>query len=428
MKICLFISLSLTFCLFSCTGKKDDRIITYQLGKSDYIEKIHVTGTVQAVVNTPVMPPRSSYGQMTIVRLAQDGAFVKTGDTLCVLTVPQLESMYREVLTSVENLGAELKKTEADNQLNIALLEARLATSEAQLKISSLDSLQMKFATETTRKLLDLEMKKAVIEKQKTERKLAATRIIGETDIRQKRARIMQENMRAQTYADQINSLTLIAQRDGIVMRTESPRITVISSGGGSGSYGGPVREGTTLMFFNTPVLQFPDMSRMQISADVVEADFKKIEKGQKVNLTVAAAQQLVTTGRVNRKNLAASQAMRNYNPKVKFFEIIIDVDSCHNRMKPGLSANCEIIIKQEKDTLYVPSLAIFDKDSSRVVYVREKNKFRPVNITAGTSGSSYTIITEGLKGNEIIALSEPPNSLIVQEPEKKDSTNINNQ
>ena len=82
-----------------------------------------------------------------------------------------MESRYREMLTSIETLEAELKKAEADNKLNIAILEAQLATSEAQLKIFSLDSLQMKFATELNQKLIELEMKKAVIEKQKTEKK-----------------------------------------------------------------------------------------------------------------------------------------------------------------------------------------------------------------------------------------------------------------
>ena len=208
MRVVRFISLLFIICLFSCTGKKDNSIITFQLSKSDYIEKINVAGTVQAVVNTPVMPPRNQMGQMTIVRLVQDGAFVKQGDTLCVLSSPEVESRYREMLTSIETLEAELKKAEADIRLNTALLEAQLATSEAQLKISSLDSLQMKFATEVNQKLLELEMKRALIEKQKTERKLAATKTIGATDIRQKRARIMQEKMRAQTFADQISAMT----------------------------------------------------------------------------------------------------------------------------------------------------------------------------------------------------------------------------
>jgi HlyD family secretion protein len=426
MRVVRFISLLFIICLFSCTGKKDNGIITFQLSKSDYVEKINVAGTVQAVINTPVMPPRNQIGQMTIVRLVQDGAFVKKGDTLCVLSSPEVESRYRELLTSIETLEAGLRKAEADIRLNTALLEAQLATSEAQLKISSLDSLQMKYATEVNQKLLELEMKKAVIEKQKTERKLAATKTIGEADIRQKRTSIMQEKMRAQTFADQISAMTIIAQRDGIVMRTESPRI-MVSGSTGTGSFGGPVREGSVILLI-TPVLQFPDLSRMQVSADVAEADFRKIEKGQKAFITVDAAEKLVTTGKINRKSLSSSVAQRYSGSKVKSYEVIIDVDSCHSKMKPGLSANCEIIIKEEKDTLFVPTIAIYERDSSKIVYVKGKKEFVPVKVETGTSGSSFTIITGGLKGDETIALTEPPNSLIVYETTGKDTIRKFNQ
>jgi HlyD family secretion protein len=415
----------LTFCLFSCTDRRSESIITYQLKKSDFVESIAVSGTVQAVSSTPVNPPRTSTLTMTVVHLAEDGAFVKQGDTLCVLSVPEVETAHNETLTLIENLEAELKKGEADNQLNIAMINAELKTSEAQLKMTSLDSLKFKYATEMNRRLIELEIKKAVIVKQKMERKLASAIMMGETVNAQKKARIMQEKMREQTYADQIRSLTIIAQREGVVIRTIAPTIIASMSGGGVGTYGGPVREGSVIIGMLTSVLQFPDLSRMQISTDVSESDYKRIEKGQRVNISVPSAQQLVTTGRINRKNFAPSQARRNTNSKVKFFEIIIDIDSCHAKIKPGLSANCEIILKQENDTVFVPTLAIFEKDSSRVVYVREKKGFRPVNIKTGTSGSSYTIITEGLKGDEIIALSEPPYNIIKYESEKRDSVKI---
>ncbi len=401
----------LSIFFLSCRNQNDQGIITWKLNRSDFKERITVQGTIQAVVNTPVMPPRNQMGQMTVVRLVQDGAYVRKGDTLCILSSPEVEAKYREMLTSIEKLEAELKKAEADNRLNIALLEAQLATSEAQLKISFLDSLKMKYTTSTQRDLLDLQMRKAEIERRKTEKKLAATRTIGAKDIQQKRAGIAQEKMRAQSFADQISAMTIIAQRDGMVTRTEAPRISVMSTTG-SGTFGGPVREGSTI-FLSSPVLQFPDLSRMQVSADVAEADFKKIEKGQKVILTVEAAEKLITTGKVNRKSLATSIAQRYSESKVRSYEVIIDVDSCHSRMKPGLSTNCEIILREVKDTLFVPTLAIFEKDSSSVVYVKGKNKFIPVDVETGSSGSSYTLIAGGLKGGEEIALTEPPVSLV---------------
>jgi multidrug efflux pump subunit AcrA (membrane-fusion protein) len=419
MKVVFFISTFLIFLLFSCVGKNDNSVITFRIEKSDFIEKITVPGTVQAVVNTPVMPPR--IGQMTVTRLAQDGEYVKTGDTICVLSAPELVLNYEQMLTLIETLEAELKKSEADNQLNIALLEAQLLTSEASLKMSYLDTLQLKYATEVRQKLLALEMERSTIEKQKIEKKLAASGKIGESDLKQKRLRIMQQKIRAQSYADQINSLTLIAQRDGIVQRGEAP-IIMLMSARGSGTFGGPIKEGSVLMF-PSPVLQFPDLSQMQISADVSESAFKKIEKGQRVVITVDAAKKLETTGRVNRKSLASSNAQRYSASQVKSYEVIVDVDSCHTKMKPGLSASCEIFLREEKDTLFVPSLSIFERDSAKVVYVKDRKKFIPFEIKTGVSGSSYTIISAGLKGDEIIALSKPPFSLIAEEIVRIDTT-----
>ncbi len=425
MKVFLSVCFIFILLLISCKGKKSDSILTFHLTRSDYVENITVPGTVQAVVNYPITPSRQSFVQMTIVRLAADGAFVNKGDTICVLSAPELESEYMETLNRLDSLGAGLKKAEADNKLKIALLEAELATSEAQLKISSLDSLRIMFATEVQQKLLRLEMKKALIEKEKTDKKLKATRMIAENDIKQINFRIIQEKTKVQSMTDQVNALTITASRDGIIARTESPEIRFFSSQG-SGTTGGPIKEGSVLLF-ETPVLQFPDLSTMQVSAEVAEADFKKLEKGQHVVVTVDAVEKLVTTGTVNRKNLIGRNAQRWSESKVKFYEVIIDIDSCHSRMKPGLSASCEITLALAKDTLFVPTLAIFERDSSKIVYVKKRDRFLPVRVQTGYSGNSYTIIKEGLKGDEVLALAEPPGSMIVKETGKKESHGIPN-
>jgi HlyD family secretion protein len=424
MKGALSVSMLFAFLFLSCTNKKEAGIITFQLKKSDYLEKINVTGTVQAVVNFPVVPPRGIMGQLTVVKLAEDGEYVKKGDTICVLSAGEIRSNLRESENSIETLEAGLKKTEADNKLNIALLEAQLATSEAQLKISSLDSLRMQFAQPVTQKLLKLEMRKALIEKQKIEKKLASQKIIGETEIRQMNARILSEKAKTQTMADQVNSLTIVAPRDGIVIRAEAPTFYMMGPGG-IVKLGGPIKEGSVL-FMNTTILQFPDLSKMQISAEVPEAEFRRIEKGQKVNIAIDAENKLATTGIINRKSLMGRTAERWSDSKVKFYEVIIDIDSCDSRMRPGTSAECEITLKEVRDTLFVPTLAIFERDSAKVVYVKRKNNFSPVEIETGLSGSSHTIITRGLNGDEIIALSEPPGSLVATDKMKTDTTKIN--
>ncbi len=401
--------------LFTRCGKRTpEGIVTWQLSKSDYSEVLTIAGTVQAVVNFPVMPPRSMYGQMRVTMLAADGSFVHQGDTICVLSVPELQSVYDNQVSTIEGLEADLKKKEADNRLNIDLLEAQLATSEAQLEISAIDSLRMTYASESQKRLYELGIQKARVEMQKTEKKLAASRKIGETELRQINMRIVQEKSRLQSMEEQLNAMTLTAKGDGYVTRTESPEVTILGVQG-LGKLGGPVREGTVL-FMNSPVLQFPDMSRMQVSAQVGEADFRRIEKGQKVMITVDASGKLNTSGSINRKSLIGKTVQRYSVSKVKWYEVIIDIDSCHARLKPGLSALCDITVREARDTLFVPNLAIFKKDSASVVYVLKKDRFLPVKVTSGLTGDSFTIVSAGLEGNETIALSEPPDRMLIKE------------
>ena len=61
------------------------------------------------------------------------------------------------------------------------------------------------------------------------------------------------------------------------------------------------------------------------------------------------------------------------------------------------------------------------------MVYVKDNKEFIHVQVETGSAGSSYTIIKSGLNGDETIALTEPPYSLIAPETEKKDTTKNQN-
>ena len=142
------------------------------------------------------------------------------------------------------------------------------------------------------------------------------------------------------------------------------------------------------------------------------------------VLIRVEASTNLNTTGKIKRKALAGKNTKEK--TAIKTYEVIISVDSCHSRMKPGLSATCRIIIDQVKDTIIVPAAAIFARDSLKIVYVAEGEKFIPVTVETGLSNSSKSIISKGLAGNETIALIEPPHNLIRKEVKSKADTTIN--
>ena len=417
----IFIYLLLIFIIFSGCNREKVSIITYDLKRSDYTEAIDATGAIQAVNNVMILSPRINVSGMTVAYLAEEGAHVKKGDTICILDAPELLYYLETFNVELEKMNADMKILEADNAMQMALLKAQVETNKAQIAISMLDSIQLKFVPAVKQQLISLDMEKANVEKKKLQKKLAAQKRIDNSEVAQLQSRIMMQKNRIKVFQDQVNSLTLVSPGDGIVIHYESRILRFM--GNGVGTFGGKIEEKSSV-FSTMPVLQFPDMKEMQVSVEVPEADYKRIQNGQKVFIRVEASANLNTTGKIKRKTLAGKP--NEEKPAIKTYEVIISVDSCHLKMKPGLSASCRIIVDHVKDTIVVPTTAIYSRDSLKIVYVAENEKFIPVIVETGLSNNSKSIISKGLSGNETIALIEPPYNLVKKEVSSKTGKNSN--
>jgi HlyD family secretion protein len=393
-----------SFILAAC-HRNVSPVITCNLKHSVYIETIEAEGTVQAVNNSVVVTPRV-YSGLQVARLSKEGAFVRKGDTICILAAPDLMNTFEQFKTELEKMDGAKDSLEANQAMQLSLLEAQVATNKAQMDISMLDSIQLKFAPAVKQKLITLEMEKVKIEKTKLEKKLAAQKKIANSELSQIGSRIMMQKNRIQMFQSQINSLYIVSPSDGYVIHAETP--TFYTSGGST--IGGKIEEGSKV-FSSMPLLQIPDIGKMQVSVEVPEVDYKRINNDQKVEIKIESVSNLETTGKIIRKSLATKN--RDEKSAIKSYEVIISVDSCDSGMKPGLSASCRIIINEVKDTIVVPSAAIFAKDSTKIVYVFKDHKFIPVPIETSVSNSSESIVSKGLIGNETIALMEPPYFLI---------------
>jgi multidrug efflux pump subunit AcrA (membrane-fusion protein) len=422
--VCLII---LELFLFSCKPDQD-KIVTYDLTRRDFTEDIRVAGTTRAVKNLAITVPQVYAGILTVTRPVQAGTYVKKGDTLCVLESADLLEYYETLKEKLVNIKTDLEKLEADNAMNMSMLIAQVEKNKAQMAISQLDSVQIKYAPPVKQKLLELELKKTRIEESKLSKKLEAQKKIDDSEIRQAKSRIIQSENTVSILQDQINSLVITAPGDGLVAPSESNVVIMISGGGSSGTFGGGIKEGTQVMS-EMGLYSLPDLSEMEITAEVPEVEYKRIEKGQKVQILIEAPEKVYTTGTIKMKSLVGKTKRPDYdsngepiNPsKVKFYDITVSIDSCHSHIKPGITAECEILINQVKDTIVVPTMAIFERDSAKWVYVSQGEKFVRTRIETGLSSSSSTIITKGLKGDESISLMEPPLKYIEKSNQTED-------
>ena len=96
------------------------------------------------------------------------------------------------------------------------------------------------------------------------------------------------------------------------------------------------------------------DLTKLQISADVSEADIGNVKEGQTVSFSVDAY--------LNRPFQGTVTQVRNFAKNtsgVVTFSVIIDVDNANLLLKPGMTATANIIIAERPDVLVVANTAL---------------------------------------------------------------------
>lgn len=167
----------------------------------------------------------------------------------------------------------------------------------------------------------------------------------------------------------------------------------------------------TVAASFETPELfsVAEDLTKMQIEASVVEADIAKVKEGQNVRFTVDSYSDDYFYGTVTQ---VRDEATTTSN--VVTYTVVIGIDNTDMKLKPGMTANVEIITAEEKDVILVPNQAlrfyIDDSDNAkrykdRGVWIMKNGKPERVVVKIGVSDEDNTQILEGnIKlGDEVI-------------------------
>lgn len=112
----------------------------------------------------------------------------------------------------------------------------------------------------------------------------------------------------------------------------------------------------TVISSFNTPTLFAiaNDLTKMEVQANIDEADIGQIRIDQLVTFTVDAYPTISFTGRVKQIRLQPITVQNVVN-----YVVIIDVPNPDLKLMPGMTANIEVTIHERKDILKVPVTAL---------------------------------------------------------------------
>jgi len=387
VRTCASVALALATasCFSGYRTEGDEKALRVRRGT--FASDVVITGELRAARGEELAVPHLPQWQTTIKWIAADGAETKQGDR-----VVELDNS-----TFSTNLDAKRQA--------VAQAQQQLQQKEAEWKADTLD------------KQLDVERKRAEYDKTKLDaavpKEIVSLRDYNDRQIKFKRAEVefakavdvlksqrtsvkadrdnlllsLQKAQRELAVADRaINELILRAPHDGIVVIRDHPW------------EGRRLQEGDSV-FIGLALAQFPEMSSLQVEADLADVDDGRIGAGMPATIVLDAYPNMSFPGRVASISAVAQESSRTSLRRA--FRVRVALDRLDfARMRPGLSSRVIVHAMRQQNALLVPRAAIdFSSAKPRVHLASGKS----VDVILGACNAQECIVKSGLKEGETL-------------------------
>lgn len=366
LKFSVFLGMAIIIGVFSLSGckKNSAEYVTDVVKKGNIVQKITASGTINPISTVNIGTQVSGIIDEIYVDFNSN---VKKGQLLAIIDPQTFEASVDQKQAALDIAKAELEVTKND----IVYYKKHLE------RIKRLNN--SKYSTDKELETAQRDYDNAIAQK-----------ALKEAQVSQAEATLKQAKI-------DLEYTKIISSVDGVVISRE-------------------VEVGQTVAAsFETPVLfnVAEDLTKMQIEASVVEADIAKVHEGQKVEFSVDSFPDEVFHGVVTQ--------VRN-NPittsNVVTYEVIIGIDNKDLKIKPGMTANVEIITAEKKDTLLVPNKALrfytLDENGEVVrykdkgIWLLKDGKLTRINISQGVSDDEVSeIISDKIKVGDVVVLED---------------------
>jgi HlyD family secretion protein len=323
------------------TSKPEPTVLTQPLSRGDVVETVGATGTLEAVETVDVGTQVSGVVQELF---ADFNTIVKKGQVIARLD-PQL------IQTQIEQQTANVARAEAEvDRLRVSLADAKQKLDRAQ---------QM-----SAKQLIP-----------KTELESAEVNVrSAEAQIKSSEASLTQARAQLNNQKVNLGYTTIVAPIDGIVIsRNVDQGQTVASS-------------------MNAPTLYViaADLTKMQVLANIDEADVGRMRPGQRVTFRVDAFPTDTFVGEVEQVRLQPAVVQN-----VVTYSTVIAVPNQDLKLKPGMTANVNIEIARRNNVLRIPNAATRFRPTPEMFQVL--NQAVPPELERGRGGRGGR--GEGMRG-----------------------------
>ncbi|MCA9137359.1 MAG: efflux RND transporter periplasmic adaptor subunit [Planctomycetales bacterium] len=388
--------------------KKGDKVAEFETTEIDKdikqkeVEINEAKGTLEEAIQLLSIKEDENATNIAAAKLAFDIAKID----LRKYEMGDFESEKADLNRAIKEAEAELEKVR-DEKNNIEILVKKGYRTPQQLLEYQLREQNFGFQVERDKQKL-----KVLVTYDREKKMTEFQGKVDETDLKYSRARktATAETAKAKAAISNAEAGVKILEQQLDELEKLKKKCTLIAEQDGTVAYANErwydaserIREGTE-MYSGRNVYYLPDMSRMQVKANVHESVVDKISKDQKVDIRLDAFSDRKLSGTVSK---VAGMAASSYS-SVQNYETIVVIDELPKELaiKPGMTAEVDIQVGTYEDVISVPVGAITEHFEQSYVYVVDGAKSERRNVKIGRSTHSFVEIVEGLEEGEVVAL-----------------------
>ncbi|AGA28963.1 hypothetical protein Sinac_4800 [Singulisphaera acidiphila DSM 18658] len=420
-------------------------IITYEVKAATLPVVATVRGTLESSKNEDVFCQVE--GSTTIISIVSEGKRVTKGELVCELDSAALNDQLTNQYIATS--GAEAAHQNAKLTWEVAVIAVteykegvylqELQTVKGEIALAEAERKRAEDRLEWSKRMYDkgyvslaqniadkvsldqkifafeqATTKKNVLEKftfDKTLKELKSDVEKAKSDMLAKEQTWDLEKKKQTKLETQIKNCKLLAPGDGLVVYANDP-----SRFGGSSQ---PQIEEGAVVRERQKIFSLPDTGHMRVNTKVHESMIDRLTPGLRARIRVDAfADQTLAGSVLDIAPLPDPNSM--FSSDVKVYTTHVAIDKGLPGLRPGMTAQVDILVAQIENVLSVPVVAILEyQGKDHLAVKRADGTYDWRTVTVGTSNDKLVEIREGLKSGDRVALSP---LLLMSEEEKREA------
>jgi HlyD family secretion protein len=341
-----------------------------EVRRGSLVETASASGKIEPEVQVEV---KSRVSGQVIEVLVKEGDSVETGQLLVRLDPTDAERQLA---------AARVQKSRAFADVQAA--RASLAVAELESKNSEVTSSVAKQSAE-----LGLGSSDAARTAEHARRVSASNVTLRRAQVAASEGALASAELDVQDALLRLKETSIFAPISGTLLAVAVEKGTLVSSA-------------LTNVSGGSAVMTLADLSDLRIIASVDEAQISRIERGQRVDISVDTYGDRTFQGVVER----VSPLGVDTSSVITFDVEIAVVDESAQLLRSGMSADIEIVTAEQQDALLVPLVAVQSSGKRRFVKLSSGEER---TIETGSTDGTQMVVRSGLNDGERVLAGTPP-------------------